>query len=561
MSLREFVSSEPDACGDQNPVGMLADRMLGRKPVSDTMRQVRDHPGQPGDQYIGLGGLNAAPESIDSMLRRPEQRNHQVDHLVEEFGQFDLHQRMQGHQQHSQWVNEFQVAHPSQRSWHDDFSEKQHWANEFSQSHQWADEFESKENPPAQINGAALDQLLQSSNPKMRNSKFVKFLTDLQSGGIELDAQNNSLKRGSGFSANAWAEQYEQMHLGPQKSWADEFEQKRAENWVDEFKTPFEQMGTLGDDMVENWVKEFEDIDWSEYARNFDEPTVLSEYEFALSNPYLNMSSEEAMLEGQRLIREGALSDAVLAFESRCQQNPEDALAWQLLGQAHQENEEDIRAVPALEKSIQLNPSSLETLLMLGVSHTNDLEQSRALDRLQGWLLQHPEFKDIAQNVTSSPLFTDLVHLFQLAAQKTPQDAQVHSALGVLYNLSGQYPLAEEAFHTAIQCQPEEASLWNKLGATMANGNRSTEAIEAYRKALQLKPSYVRALANLGISFANQGRHDRACAAYLAALQRNGAAQHIWGYLKISLSSLNRPELVRLAEIGDVEVFREHFQF
>ncbi|AQK58219.1 Peroxisome biogenesis protein 5 [Zea mays] len=86
----------------------------------------------------------------------------------------------------------------------------------------------------------------------------------------------------------------------------------------------------------------------------------------------------------------------------------------------------------------------------------------------------------------------------------SPEDADVHVVLGVLYNLSREYDKAITSFKTAVQLKPQDYSLWNKLGATQANSIQSADAILAYQQALDLKPNYVRAWANMGISYANQ---------------------------------------------------------
>jgi tetratricopeptide (TPR) repeat protein len=88
-----------------------------------------------------------------------------------------------------------------------------------------------------------------------------------------------------------------------------------------------------------------------------------------------------------------------------------------------------------------------------------------------------------------------------------PEDGDVHTVLGVLYNLSRDYDKAIASFQTALQLKPRDYSLWNKLGATQANSARSADAIYAYQEALDLKPNYVRAWSNMGIGYANQVHH------------------------------------------------------
>lgn len=64
----------------------------------------------------------------------------------------------------------------------------------------------------------------------------------------------------------------------------------------------------------------------------------------------------------------------------------------------------------------------------------------------------------------------------------SPEDADLHTVLGVLYNLSREYDDATESFVTALELRPYDYSLWNKLGATQANSAQGADAILAYQQ-------------------------------------------------------------------------------
>lgn len=74
--------------------------------------------------------------------------------------------------------------------------------------------------------------------------------------------------------------------------------------------------------------------------------------------------------------------------------------------------------------------------------------------------------------------------MYNDAAKLSPDDADVHIVLGVLYNLSREYDRAIEAFETALKLKPRDYSLWNKLGATQANSVQSADAILAYQQVM-----------------------------------------------------------------------------
>lgn len=64
----------------------------------------------------------------------------------------------------------------------------------------------------------------------------------------------------------------------------------------------------------------------------------------------------------------------------------------------------------------------------------------------------------------------------------SPEDADLHTVLGVLYNLSREYDDATESFVTALELRPYDYSLWNKLGATQANSAQGADAILSYQQ-------------------------------------------------------------------------------
>ncbi|KAJ1468182.1 hypothetical protein T484DRAFT_1856216 [Baffinella frigidus] len=227
-----------------------------------------------------------------------------------------------------------------------------------------------------------------------------------------------------------------------------------------------------------------------------------------------------------------------MALEAEVQQDPDNSDAWLTLGLAHAENDEDGKAIVALNRAVQADatwsdaadPTSLDALLALGVSHTNELEQATALTHLRTWITKHPEYAALCPRQapeTSETLHSthalqrEVQEIFTRVVQLRPDDAELHTVLGVLFNLSYEYGKA------AIRVSPEDYTLWNKLGATLANSMRSDEAIDSYIQlgatladsmrsdeaidsyiqGLSIKPNYVRALANLAISYSNQAGH------------------------------------------------------
>ena len=177
----------------------------------------------------------------------------------------------------------------------------------------------------------------------------------------------------------------------------------------------------------------------------------LDAYTFREANPYIG---QERLLErGTELFNDGELAQAILALEAAVQSEPDSSAAWQLLGQAHADADDDGSAIACLRRAVDADPHNLDALLALGVSYTNELDQTRALHHLRHWLESHPDFQRLqpphqppdarhAAEREGGPyrLHEEVTSLFRSAVEIAPQNADLHAVLGVLHNLSRDYP-------------------------------------------------------------------------------------------------------------------------
>eukprot|EP01038_Epipyxis_sp_PR26KG_P004868 gene4868-6820_t len=299
---------------------------------------------------------------------------------------------------------------------------------------------------------------------------------------------------------------------------------------------------------------------------NFVNSTKNKEYIFEKNNHYdqikkeSNANTNELFEKAMNHYNNGKLKEAILLFETIVKNDNSltaDLMdeSWRMLGVCHAENEEDKKAILCLEKAVECDPFNLDSLLLLGTSYVNELDSVRALETLRTWVAHNPNLQGLsytADEYSDGSLMDEVMQLMISAAEYAPHDLQIQIVLGVLYNVSMDYDAAVECFHRVVQQNPNDFSLLNKLAATFANGNRSEQALPYYMKSLQLRPTFARGWLNLGISHANMNNYSEAAKAYVQALHVNPNARHIWGYLRVVFSCMDRLDLVELSGKEDV---------
>ena len=311
--------------------------------------------------------------------------------------------------------NEFEEAYRNATG----YGSQADWGSQYNAESQAAPAQES--NMGGGMSKQMIDDLMNSDNPKWRNSKFLAFIDKISKGEIEFK-DNQAIDKGPqpqrAAGSEEWAGEYAQNAAQLGAEWADQFSTQKHHpaSWGDSASSSSVSASAQaamaeGQNADASWLEdyaasgeadtEFRDFDWAAALAKAKESIPERKdpaYAFtdASANPSMGTDPALAFDRGVQLFREGKLKEAILAFESVVQAVPDHADAWSYLGEAQAHNEEENNAIAAFLKCVSIDPYNLKALLQLGVSYTNDLEESRALNYLKTWLQNNPDYQSAA---------------------------------------------------------------------------------------------------------------------------------------------------------------------
>ncbi|EDV91968.1 peroxisomal targeting signal 1 receptor [Drosophila grimshawi] len=377
----------------------------------------------------------------------------------------------------------------------------------------------------------------------------------------------------AGESVNDWINDYQRNNEQSEQT-ASNFNEKFWQRLQDEWQK-------LSEENEHPWL--------SEYNENLD---AYKEYEFAEQNPMSEL--DNAFEKGKEYLTKGDIPSAVLCFEVAAKKEPERVEVWQLLGMSQAENEMDPQAIAALKRALELQPDNRQVLMALSVCYTNEGLQSNAVKMLSTWLEVNPKYKhlltaypqlqseatSLASSLIGGHKLRDLqqVYLEAVRLQPAQLDSDLQEALGVLYNLSGEFDKAVDCYRSTVHVDPQNAKLWNRLGASLANGSRSVEAVEAYQQALQLQPGFIRVRYNVGVCCMNLKAYKEAAEHLITALTmqahtnaarelpsaqavgQNQMSESIWSTLKMVISLMGRSDLQGHISERNLDALNEAFK-
>ena len=180
-----------------------------------------------------------------------------------------------------------------------------------------------------------------------------------------------------------------------------------------------------------------------------------------------------ALLDGDRLIREGNYAEAIEKLQTATQLLPEQsqALAWNQLGLAHHRAGHPQPAIAAYQQALRRNHLLAAAHFNLGSLYLDQNDLAAAIPALNTYTL-------LDRNAFSGWL-----------------------KLGTAQLRSRQLDAAEKSFQNALQLNATLPEALNGLGIAQLQRKRPQEALKYFNGALQRQPNYGPALLNSGILY------------------------------------------------------------
>lgn len=414
-----------------------------------------------------------------------------------------------------------------------------------------------------------IDVMENQDDERIKNSEFLKFVKNLQTGNIKLNEKDNNIVGKEGEKIENLNEYYHQNPINYQ-------------NNMEKLMEKFQDTGLQ--DEIEEEMKDSMDIFNNFNFQDLMGNQVSKGLNFEKENKYLEAKDDIDLLElARQLYRENKSIEAKLALEAECQRNRENADAWVLLGRIHSDFDNDDKAAACLLTANEVDPFNIEALHALGISCTNSFEEFQAMIYLLEWIKIHPlyskffdksnpmlDYKRIQAEQRSQTdedhyskvsrleelkqeFYRATISLMEHVAQNSKPDTDLYLALGISNFIPHSYDKSINYFRKAVEINPKDYNCWNKLGAILAHSKLHIEAINAYRKALEFKPDYLRCWANLGIAYFNMDNNQEAINCYLTALKLDRDNPNVWSYLNSVFMHTNNIEDSKLTYSRDIE--------
>jgi tetratricopeptide (TPR) repeat protein len=170
------------------------------------------------------------------------------------------------------------------------------------------------------------------------------------------------------------------------------------------------------------------------------------------------------------------------AFEDATHADPENPMAWALLGQAEMATGDVADGLAAMRHQVDVAPSpSAYKMLAMQLSRAKGREAS-----LEVWREAHrlyPGNREIGGRLGETLLFLerceDALPVLEAEAARQPHSSRIFWDLGVCREKLGQPAAATTAFETAVTLEPQPA-LWNGVAWQLAIGHHDLDKASTY---------------------------------------------------------------------------------
>ncbi len=186
----------------------------------------------------------------------------------------------------------------------------------------------------------------------------------------------------------------------------------------------------------------------------------------------------------------GKNEEAIQCFNTVVDENPNDVLAYNHIGSIYASENEHEKAVSAYQRGLKIDPNHPILHLNMARSYekldSDDLaakEYEAALRSKPGWLDAIDGYADLLMKKKDMKAVSEML---SQAIRLNPQVASVHSKMGHLYDMQGNFNEAESEYTTALKINSKDFNTFADLAEALYKNGKVVDSIRTMKKGDEL---------------------------------------------------------------------------
>ncbi len=182
----------------------------------------------------------------------------------------------------------------------------------------------------------------------------------------------------------------------------------------------------------------------------------------------------------------GRNEEAIQCFNTVVEENPNDVLAYNHIGSIYASENEHDKAVAAYQRGLKIDPNHPILHLNMARSYekldSDELaskEYESALRSKPGWLDAIDGYADLLLKKKDIKAVSEML---SQAIRLNPQVASVHSKMGHVYEMQGNYVDAESEYSTSLKINPKDFNSFADLAEVLFKNGKLVDSLRTMKK-------------------------------------------------------------------------------
>ena len=235
------------------------------------------------------------------------------------------------------------------------------------------------------------------------------------------------------------------------------------------------------------------------------------------------------------LFSNGKVQEALDQIDPLIEDNPNDAVLFNIRGACYAHIGEPIMAIKQYEKAVEIDSNYSEAHNNLGITYHELGELEKALISFEKAFSLKPEKVEIISiiisilNEVNNPNIS--IDYYKKIIKNSPKLYIAYFNLGTAYQELDQIDEAINSYRQAINLNPEFADAYLNLGIIFEDSGKLDEALKNLQKANEIDPDSPSTCFNLGLILRDTGQLDEAIKNFERVIELNPDSGESYSYL------------------------------